>query len=111
MPEGIDQLEIVAERISKAIGIMSRYGKAAAFFWTIQCECADDNVPARVNCGPQTIHVALPLGWLGQEVEGGAVMPNGIFLGRRPIAGISNNPVNLVCQRTKVRSRHFQSCG
>lgn len=46
----VEKCEALAETLTQAFRIVSNYKKAAAFFGTVWCEGANNNMPAGSKC-------------------------------------------------------------
>jgi hypothetical protein len=76
MPSRINKLERAPKGFAKARGIIPHYWKAAASFWPIKRKGCNDCVPSdfQGSLKPRDIRSVVTV--LGEEVEGGPIMPD-----------------------------------
>ena len=80
MPSRINKLERAPKGFAKARGIIPHYLKATASLWTIEREGRDDGVPSNFQGPPKSRDVRRTVMFLGEEMEGGPIMPDVIRL-------------------------------
>lgn len=70
-----DQLKALAQFGADGAGVVTRHFESAALLRAIGGKRGDDAVAVRRQTLPQALPIFLPVGWVGQKMEDGTVMP------------------------------------
>jgi len=74
----INKLERAPKGLAEARRIVPHYWKAAASFWPIKREGRNDCVPSGFQGSLKTRDIRSTVMVLGEEMEGGSIMPDAI---------------------------------
>src|SRR5260370_1923990 len=88
----VKQFETASQRPAEACGVMTNDRQAAATLGTIHRERADDDMAARIDGLLKPLDISGLIGRCGEEMEGGAVMPDIEKLCRAPFCDIRRDP-------------------
>ena len=94
-PPRLDQPEGGAEHGGEALAVVPRDGKAAASFRPVGREGRDDRVTARPQGQREALHIGGLIGWIGEEVKRGAVVPDVVASVGRPGGRVRDEPVRF----------------
>src|ERR1700754_3266384 len=97
MPLRLNKLVCFPKQLPKAFGIVPHNGQPAAFFRTFERERRDDGMSSDGHAARQPFNVSSAVAVIGEEMKGGAIMPNVVTHVRLPNRGIRNDPMYPIC--------------
>jgi hypothetical protein len=102
MSPRIHKLEGATKGLAKARSIVPLYGETAASFRPIKREGCDDCVPSDFQSALQARDIRSTVTVLGEEMEGGPIMPDVICSWRLPDRSVRDNPMNPFSKASKA---------
>jgi len=90
---GIGQDEGASEDPGQSIGIMAHDRQAAASLRTVRSERAYNDVSPSLDCLFEPIGISGLIGFLGEEMERGPVVPQIVRLRRLPLCHVLRSPI------------------
>ena len=91
----IHEDKVASENLAQTGRVMAHDRQAAASFGTIRSERTDDDVPPGLNSHFEPIDISGLIGAIGQEMEGGPVVPQIIGLSRLPFRDVCDHPLDV----------------
>jgi hypothetical protein len=92
---GINQSKSFSQFGGETRRIVSVDRQAAASFRAIDCEGADNSVPAGLDRLLQSPDVCRTVATVGEEMKGRTIVPNVIGLGWRPFGYVGSHPLHI----------------
>jgi len=108
---GLDGRELVAEQVEDVIGRASLNRKPRAALRAPWGERRDDSMTVGEKRRAQLLDVAGTVGLFGEEVQHGAVVPDGVAPLRMPSKQVAGHPVRLVRIHAETTARKLERSG
>src|SRR5882757_2072066 len=96
MPPGFDQFEVRSKRPGKRLRVVAHNRQPATSFGTVGSEGRDDHMTAGPHRLLKAQDICSAVCRLGQEVKGGAIVPEVVAVRRLPGGDISGDPIDPV---------------
>src|SRR5204862_4040744 len=105
-----DQSESGPTLFGQFVGRIALHGEAAAHLGTILRERRDDGDPARHDRPRAQGGVGRTIGWIGYEVEDGAIVPDPEPADLVDLRDVRRDPLATVRPATQSPLRHVEGC-
>src|SRR5690606_31240006 len=104
VPPTLDQRKLLPQQAAEAGPVVALDWQSAAPIRPVGRKSADNEMPAGYERPPQAVEVGALLIRFGEEVEGGAVMPDVILRRRLPLRCICRDPGYALGGRANPRA-------